>query len=32
MTTEITLEGTVANFEWANPHAYVRPRETGAGG
>jgi len=32
MATQVTIEGTVANFEWANPHAYVSLRETAAAG
>jgi len=28
MAAQVTIEGTVANFEWANPHAYVSLQET----
>ncbi len=32
MTAQVTIEGTVADFEWANPHAYVSLQETTASG
>ena len=28
MAAQVTIEGTVADFEWANPHAYVSLQET----
>ena len=27
MATQVTIEGTVANFEWTNPHAYLTLRK-----
>jgi hypothetical protein len=32
MAAQITIEGTVADFEWANPHVYVSLQETTTAG
>jgi hypothetical protein len=32
MATQVTIEGTVAGFEWANPHAYLSLQETTTSG
>jgi hypothetical protein len=32
MAAQITIEGTVADFEWANPHAYLSLQETTTSG
>jgi len=31
-TKQVTLEGTVTNFEWTNPHAYIEIDVSQAGG